>query len=309
MGVLHPTDKIAYPDLKRGIPSLLLCIEMAFFALMHLFAFPWQPYGKGSRSSKYPLPSSGMDELEPKQGGFLGMKAFVDAMNPWDLVKAFARGMRWLFVGVKHRENDASYKPGSFDMNDNEATPDPYKRNVNLPIANEFRRSKFGMPTEGRSEGEEGAGLIAHAQPNPLNPSSGYVPARQRYDMNGQDISQGGARYENMYPEDNEPDRLTGHHPTPESMRQENMPAQAIGVALTSDPQPYHSHVVQQPYATPQSQSQAYLEQKRHQQGHRPKPSEQWANSSTPVNETRPEVHNALWGPGPVAGTRHDNQF
>ncbi|KAG9715417.1 DUF300-domain-containing protein, partial [Aureobasidium melanogenum] len=43
-GPLQPTKKISYPDIKVGIPSMLLCVEMAIFAVMHLFAFPWREY-------------------------------------------------------------------------------------------------------------------------------------------------------------------------------------------------------------------------------------------------------------------------
>ncbi|KAL2357835.1 organic solute transporter subunit alpha/Transmembrane protein [Cryomyces antarcticus] len=39
-GPLKPTSKIYYNDIKVGIPSMLLCVEMAIFAVMHLFAFP-----------------------------------------------------------------------------------------------------------------------------------------------------------------------------------------------------------------------------------------------------------------------------
>ena len=38
------------------------------------------------------------------------MKAFLDAANPWDIIKAFARGTRWMFIGVKRRREDSSYK-------------------------------------------------------------------------------------------------------------------------------------------------------------------------------------------------------
>lgn len=43
-------------------------------------------------------------------GRFLGYKALFDACNPWDLVKATARGFRWLFVGRKSRTLDPSYE-------------------------------------------------------------------------------------------------------------------------------------------------------------------------------------------------------
>ncbi|KAI7373833.1 hypothetical protein KC336_g20334, partial [Hortaea werneckii] len=48
-------------------------------------------------------------------GGPLGIKALVDTFNPWDIVKASARGFRWLFVGYKHREKDVSYQTHKLD--------------------------------------------------------------------------------------------------------------------------------------------------------------------------------------------------
>ena len=225
-------------------------------------------------------------------------------MNPWDLVKGFARGMRWLFVGRKNRENDPSYKVSSFDINnpgnENDMTLGPtgladtgYKGKIGLPIANEFRRSNFGMPNK-TSADEEREGLVQNAQPNPLNPGgSGYVPARQRYDANGQDISTGGTRYDSPY--DQSPDRLVGRNPTPGTIRRQQAKEEQIGMAVSGEPEPYQSHV-QQPYAPPQSSSEAYLEQKREGRRKQQTPSEQWSNASSRRDETPPEIHEALWG-------------
>ena len=308
--IVEPTSKIAYPDLKIGIPSLLLCVEMAIFSVLHLFAFPYRPYTKGAgvEVAKYPLsPTSGhpgVDELGPNQGGFLGVKALVDAMNPWDLVKGFARAMRWLFVGRRHRENDSSYQTNAFDIppeNENDMTlgntGDNGYKGAGLPIANEFRRSKFGMPGTTRSD-EEGAELLAHAQPNPLNPgSSGYTPARQRYDANGQDIT-AGTRYDSPY--EGSPDRLVGQNPTPGTVRRQGNDAAVIGMAISGPPEPYRSDV---------PRAEEHLEQKREQR--RQKPSEQWANSSRPArspDEPPPgNLHDELWGAGPA--TQHNNKF
>ena len=320
VNIVKPTSHLAYPDLKVGVPSLLLCVEMAIFSILHLFAFPWKPYAQGAEPTKYPMsPTGTMDQIGPKQGGFLGLKAVMDAMNPWDLVKGFSRGMRWLFVGRKNRENDISYKASGFDINtpnENDVTLQPtrtdssYKGAQDLPIAEEFRRSKFGMQglTSKGKVYDEGAGLIAHAQPNPLNPGS-YVPARQRYDANGQDISSGGTAYDNNpYAAGSSPDRLVGHNPTPgtirrqENQQQDRMQSEDIGMAVGQPPEPYQHHMVQDPYTVhPQEPpSQMYLEQKRQQRQQQATPSEQWANSSRPVGEGgHPEVHNALWGQPP----------
>lgn len=290
--VVTPTTTIAYPDLKVGIPSLLLCIEMAIFAFMHLFAFPYQPYKKGTEVSKYPISASGtssppMNTIGKNEGGLLGWRALADAMNPWDLVKAFARGMRWLFVGRKHRENDPSYMNGQENDMVLEPARTAYKGDDHLPIANEFRRSKFGMPNVKSNDipGDEGAGLIAHAQPD---------PTRRRSDSDGRSIS---------------PDRLVGRNPTPGSMMTKGSRGDGdIGMTAPQvEPQPYQSHVVQQPYA-PGTQSDAYTEDRRQQRRQQPNPSEQWANSSQPIGNN--QVHNALWGERPPPRPRDDaNQF
>lgn len=78
---------------------------MFLFAILHFWGFPW---------SSYVITQEDMKDGNERRyyGGWMGIKAFVDAMNPWDLVKATARGFRWLFVGRRHREADPSY-----DMN------------------------------------------------------------------------------------------------------------------------------------------------------------------------------------------------
>ncbi|KAI1422253.1 organic solute transporter Ostalpha-domain-containing protein [Xylaria sp. FL1777] len=177
LNLISPSAKLAYPDLKVGIPSLLLCIEMALFAILHLWSFPYAPYKENAKTTFYPSPnpSIGMpareNERGPKKGGFAGLRAFADAVNVWDIVKAFGRGIRWLFVGAKRRHEDPSYQ-----LKADTSYPMPHnadgKSTDHLPIANQFRRSTFGLPgAPGDPVPEESAGLIANAQPNP---GSGY---------------------------------------------------------------------------------------------------------------------------------------
>lgn len=89
---------------------MLLCIEMAIFAVMHIFAFPWKAYSiKHSYSNPLNEPGSGFSGGgEPRYLGFF--HAIFDAFNPWDIVKMTARGFRWLFVGVRKRHDDSSYQ-------------------------------------------------------------------------------------------------------------------------------------------------------------------------------------------------------
>ncbi|KAJ2990236.1 hypothetical protein NUW58_g3053 [Xylaria curta] len=192
--LVSANETLAYPDLKVGIPSLLLCIEMALFAVLHLWSFPYAQYREGAKTIFYPSPnpSSGVPPREnehgPRTGGFAGIKAFGDALNLWDIAKAFGRGIRWLFVGVKHRHEDPSYQ-----LKTDTGYPMPShadgKSTDHLPIASQFRRSTFGLPNApGDPMPEESAGLIANAQPDPgsghrrqAHPYQDSVPASQAY--------------------------------------------------------------------------------------------------------------------------------
>lgn len=111
-GAIKASKTIATPDIKIGIPSMLLCIEMAMFSVLHLWAFPWTAYDI-KRSSIVAAESAPGFLPDPKtayQGGFFGVKALADAFNPWDFVKASGRAFRWVTVGRRHRMEDRSYK-------------------------------------------------------------------------------------------------------------------------------------------------------------------------------------------------------
>lgn len=135
--MLKTTDKIAYPDIKVGIPAMLLSIEMAIFAVMHLFAFSWKPY------DLYKNPKAGGKYT----GGFLGWYAFLDAFNLWDVVKAAARGFRWLFVGARKREQDVSYEQhrNAMKLGNVESLPPPQQAQ---PVGGAPFYGDLGMLTE-----------------------------------------------------------------------------------------------------------------------------------------------------------------
>ena len=73
---------------------------MSVFAVIHIFAFSAKSYDIRNNP----------DPTAAYQGGFMGWKAVLDAFNLWDIVKASARGFRWLFVGARKREQDISYE-------------------------------------------------------------------------------------------------------------------------------------------------------------------------------------------------------
>ncbi|KAF2277052.1 DUF300-domain-containing protein [Westerdykella ornata] len=104
-GPIKPAKQwISGPDLRVGLPSLLVCAEMAAFALLHIFTFDWQPYnlnGKGLLE--------GTTEDQPGVYACGPLCAILIAANPWDIMKGFGRGIRWLVLGVRRRKRDHSY--------------------------------------------------------------------------------------------------------------------------------------------------------------------------------------------------------
>lgn len=109
-GPLKASKQIAGPDLRIGIPSMLTCVEMSIFAVLHLLAFPWKPYDLANRHE--PLPQVGQDQAPdvPRKYAYGPARALISTFNPWDIVKACGRAFRWLFVGARHRKNDSSYQ-------------------------------------------------------------------------------------------------------------------------------------------------------------------------------------------------------
>ncbi|KAF2852676.1 DUF300-domain-containing protein [Plenodomus tracheiphilus IPT5] len=97
-GPWKPTRYIASPDLRIGIPCIFTCVEMAIFAGLHQWAFPWKPYD-AKHQHKHPR----------KRYACGPNQALLRAIYPWDYFKAAARGFRWLFHGVRYRKDDPSY--------------------------------------------------------------------------------------------------------------------------------------------------------------------------------------------------------
>jgi hypothetical protein len=265
--IVSPNAKLAYPDLKVGIPSLLLCIEMALFAFLHLWSFPYAQYKQGSKTTFYPSPNPTLgiplleNERGPNMGGFAGLKALGDALNVWDIVKAFGRGIRWLFVGAKHRHDDPSYQ---LKADTRYPMPNNGKSTDHLPIANQFRRSTFGLPgAPGDPMPEESAGLIANAQPDPGNGHRGQTGRYQDSALHPQ------AYDENVDP--NPSSHTTTYAPYDDDRGD-------IGAAATS----YYAYNPSAPYdsteAGPVSGTRTT------------------ATSENPRNSTQVKVGNALWG-------------
>ncbi|KAI5467643.1 organic solute transporter Ostalpha-domain-containing protein [Mariannaea sp. PMI_226] len=186
-----PKSKFANGDIKVGIPNLLLCIEMACFAIFHLFAFPHQPYHPGAKPTFYPAPDASRggaqteNRMQSPSGGFLGFGAILDAINVWDFFKAVVRGFRWVFVGAKNRQNDISYQAKlpvhqDDETNDSELAHMGNAQHPLQPQSQEYvsmtspppqYHGQYSAPQRYEQyRGEEGASLVYHAQPEPYDP-------------------------------------------------------------------------------------------------------------------------------------------
>lgn len=115
-------------------------------------------------------------------GGFLGIKAYLDAMNPWDFVKAAARGFRWLFVGYRHRTKDPSYaQAGKID------TVDGYTGIAQSGHGTELHPTLGSPPRAHRTAGmaeDDRTGLLQNPAALAQTQSRGHSPYRKEQDLN-----------------------------------------------------------------------------------------------------------------------------
>ena len=216
--VIKSSAKFAQPDIKIGIPSLLLCIEMAIFSVLHLYAYPWKVYD--IRTSSIVVAESGPGYLpDPKtayKGGFGGHRAYFDALNMWDLVKGVARGVRWIFVGRKTRELDVSYKgqvndtalqparrsAGSSYHGRNPASYQRLDEDMDEPQwSQQQQKQALGKPMPVAQSQETGIMQNRRYEQSPYRPQQPpqAAPGIQIRDENGQDI---GVRNEDEYGHD-----------------------------------------------------------------------------------------------------------
>ena len=172
-GAIKPSAKFQTPDIKVGIPSFLLCIEMAFFSFFHLFAFSYKDYTVNSKVYQQEMAAG--DASPPQyQGGFLGWRAMADAANPWDMIKAVARAGRWLFVGRKKRMLDSSYAVSRTDTDDTMGRdPTAYSNTKLNPLngSTAYAGAKPGSRA-GKTGGyslEEDRQPLVHGQPTPFS--------------------------------------------------------------------------------------------------------------------------------------------
>ncbi|KIW70662.1 hypothetical protein PV04_02907 [Phialophora macrospora] len=167
-GAVKATNHLQTPDIKVGIPALLLCIEMAFFSVFHIWSFSWKPYTIGSKEQMSEVIAGEGVAKGSYQGGFLGLKALADSFNGWDMLKATGRSARWLFKGRKSRHTDPSYRLNRKDTDGSDFSAAGQTLNTfsNQPT---YSGGVTKLPPYNRVGDEEGANLLANGQSMPLS--------------------------------------------------------------------------------------------------------------------------------------------
>jgi hypothetical protein len=245
-GAIKSTNHLQTPDIKVGIPAFLLCVEMAFFAVFHIWSFSWKPYTIGSREQMSEVVAGEGHSKAQYQGGFLGMKAIFDAFNGWDMLKATGRSARWLFKGRKTRLNDSSYNLNRKNTDGSDFDSQGQKLN-NLNNPTSYTGGRASLPPYSAGVDEEGANLLANSQSMPTSHPTGFQAHTGYESHDASDIGLATSSYDDKYNGRYDPP----HDPPQQSYRpyqSTTMNGQETGVTSL-------------PYPTPQSgpQSRSHL--------------------------------------------------
>lgn len=96
-GDLHASKYFTFNDLANGLPSLILCCEMAIIAPFFLVVYSIKPYTLGQITS--PENPSSRHGIDHYQGGPLGLYALLQAVNVFDLIVELVKGTKAKFGG------------------------------------------------------------------------------------------------------------------------------------------------------------------------------------------------------------------
>lgn len=235
-GAIKASNRFQEPDIRIGIPALLLCVEMAIFSVFHLFAFPWKVYDvrRSAIVASESAPGFLPDPKTAYRGGPLGTKALLDAFNPWDLIKAIGRGFRWLAVGRRRREEDISYSAYKISRPVNVSSSsgigaDGGTSISNLPFTPGGSNRKQGryQQLNGNLDHEDDRRLLSHQQAVPLSDSANVYPRP------GMRLPEDRDRAEELYDGPTHPTAATNHQrhqpnpydrpPYPDSIHQQEL--------------------------------------------------------------------------------------
>ena len=128
--IIKPTATLTYADIKVGIPTMLTCIEMVPISFFFYFAYPFSPYSLNSSKILLPPAESKIAAPAPVssyQGGFLGIRAYLAALNPMEILQGimFALKMATEYRKMEQSGHGAALEP----LRPNAASPVGFRLN------------------------------------------------------------------------------------------------------------------------------------------------------------------------------------
>lgn len=186
---MDPTSKLTYADTHVGIPVLVNCVQMVPISLFFHYAYTFRPYviSKGDHAIRHTNAEGRENVYVPQeryQGGFLGHRALLLALNPIEVFEGiyFAFKMATELAGnyngldrggsesedmLASRSQDAAtgpqppYTPGNSGPNQmpqqdpqlGHRAAEQYRQDYRLPDYGDGRTGHNGRTTGGRRRG------------------------------------------------------------------------------------------------------------------------------------------------------------
>jgi hypothetical protein len=124
-GQVEPTNTLSYNDIANTLPELLVCCEMVLFSVFFFFSYSHRPYI---------LHKPGLEDghaMAPRkyQGGFLGIKSLLSALNPMEILVGLTTAFRMLTGKMADRRQQKQYA-----MEDSQYRPHEGRRGAYEPV-------------------------------------------------------------------------------------------------------------------------------------------------------------------------------
>ncbi|KAF2092991.1 hypothetical protein NA57DRAFT_61850 [Rhizodiscina lignyota] len=123
-GHIKASKHFTLNDLTQGLPSLILCCEMAVLAPFFFLAYSFKPYRLGSSLVK---------DAQRYEGGPLGLYAIIKALNIFDIVIEMVQGVK------------AKFRPGNDFGASPQSNPDQAQGYYSGPERPQYANPSYGL--------------------------------------------------------------------------------------------------------------------------------------------------------------------
>jgi hypothetical protein len=109
-GAVHPTAQLNYADVSVGIPTLITMLILVPFSVFFHFAYTWKPYVIDANMPYGNSTDPKLSGFKPSyQGGFLGFRAYLYAMNPMETLRGLAFAITLFSKSARERAVQTQY--------------------------------------------------------------------------------------------------------------------------------------------------------------------------------------------------------